>query len=372
MTIKRARDYGIPFAGTPGAFNAITDVAGVEVGYQTLIKDDPHSPARTGVTAILPRGKKAEPQPVWAGMYALNGNGEMTGTHWIQDGGYFVGPIMITNSHGVGITHHAACKWMINHYRKDWTEHHLWAMPVVAETYDGVLNDINAMHVTEADALAALDNTCSGVLAEGNVGGGTGMIAYEFKGGTGTSSRLIELDGKTYTVAALVQANHGLRPWLNVAGVPLGQLMPEHGLMREHESGSIIVILATDAPMLPHQLKRMAKRAAIGIGRNGTPGGNNSGDIFMAFSTANEKPLPQQDVSHSSMAYLNDEVFDDFYMAAVQAVEESVVNAMVAAEDTPIFKLPGVETCKAIDAEKAAALVQRFHSALAEDVKQAG
>ncbi|MYM61802.1 P1 family peptidase [Pseudomaricurvus sp. HS19] len=361
MTHKRARDFGLPFTGTTGPHNAITDVAGVEVGYTTLIKDDPHSPARTGVTAILPRGKKAEPQPVWAGTYALNGNGEMTGTHWIQDGGYFTGPLLITNSHNVGIVHHAATKWMINHYRDYWRDNHLWAMPVVAETYDGVLNDINAQHVTEADALAALESAAGGAIAEGNVGGGTGMIAYEYKGGTGTSSRLVEVDGETYTVAALVQANHGIRPWFTVCGVPVGKLLEAEGEERVHtkEQGSIIVVLATDAPMLPHQLKRMAKRAAIGIGRNGSPGGNNSGDIFLAFSTANEKPLPQLSGPKCSMEYLNDEVFDAFYLAAVDAVDESIINAMVAAEDTPTFKQPAGQICKAVDAEKLAELVCR-------------
>ncbi|TCK09028.1 P1 family peptidase [Marinobacterium mangrovicola] len=366
MTNKRARDFGIPFTGKTGPNNAITDVAGVEVGYTTLISDNPASPVRTGVTAILPRGKNREPQPVWAGTYALNGNGEMTGTHWIQDGGYFAGPVMLTNSHSVGIVHHAATKWMINHYRDHWRDNHLWAMPVVAETYDGVINDINAQHVTEADALAALENSQGGAIAEGNVGGGTGMIAYEYKGGTGTSSRLIDVDGKVYTVAALVQANHGIRPWFTVRGVPVGRLM-EVERVHSKEQGSIIVVLATDAPMLPHQLKRMAKRAAIGIGRNGSPGGNNSGDIFLAFSTANEKALPQLSGAHCSMEYLNDEVFDDLYMAAVDAVDESVINAMVAAEDTPTFKQPAGQICKAVDAEQLAKLVSSFYEAASND-----
>ncbi len=363
MTHKRARDYGLPFTGETGPHNAITDVPGVEVGYTTVIDDNPVSPARTGVTAILPRGKKSEPQPVWAGTYALNGNGEMTGTHWIQDGGYFTGPLMITNSHSVGIVHHAAVKWMINHYRPYWQDNHLWAMPVVAETYDGVLNDINAQHVTEAHALAALENAAAGPIAEGNVGGGTGMIAYEYKGGTGTSSRRISIDGSTYTVAALVQANHGIRPWLTVCGVPVGRRM-ESEQIHTKEQGSIIVVLATDAPMLPNQLKRMAKRAAIGIGRNGSPGGNNSGDIFIAFSTANETSLPQLSAAKCSLDYLNDEVFDSFYMAAVDCVDESVINAMIAADDTPTFKQPGGKICKAVDAERLAETVNQFYSRL--------
>ncbi|WP_432695096.1 P1 family peptidase [Marinobacterium sp. YM272] len=360
MTNKRARDFGIPFTGKTGPNNAITDVEGVEVGYTTLISDNPESPVRTGVTAILPRGKHKEPQPVWAGTYALNGNGEMTGTHWIQDGGYFAGPVMLTNSHSVGIVHHATTKWMINHYRDHWRDNHLWAMPVVAETYDGVINDINAQHVTEADALAALNSAQGGQIAEGNVGGGTGMIAYEYKGGTGTSSRLVEVECKTYTVAALVQANHGIRPWFTVRGVPVGRLM-EVERVHTKEQGSIVVVLATDAPMLPHQLKRMAKRAAIGIGRNGSPGGNNSGDIFLAFSTANQKALPQLSGARCNMEYLNDEVFDDLYMAAVDTVDESVINAMVAAEDTPTFKQPAGQICKAVDAEQVARLVAAFY-----------
>ncbi len=357
----RARELGLPFPGITGKHNAITDVDGVLVGYKTIIKQGNKSPANTGVTAILPRGFNTTPQPVWAGSYALNGNGEMTGTHWIHDGGYFCGPVMITNTHGVGMVHHGTVKWMINQYKEAWSDNHLWAMPVVAETYDGVLNDINALHVTENDAVEALDSAKNGSIAEGNVGGGAGMIAYGFKGGTGSSSRLVTVDGKTYTVAALVQANHGIRPWFNVLGVPVGKYMPDEMLKEVKEMGSIIVVLATDAPMLPHQLKRMAKRAAIGIGRNGSPGGNNSGDIFLAFSTANEQDLPQLSPTHNTMACLNDEVFDDFYMAAVQSVEESVVNAMVAAEDVETFK-PANLTCKAIDTTELVRYVDRFHS----------
>ena len=361
MTKKlRARELGLPFPGKTGKNNAITDVPGVLVGYKTLIKDDVTSPVRTGVTAILPRGNNNTPHPVWAGTYALNGNGEMTGTHWIQDGGYFCGPLMLTNTHGVGMTHHAAVKWMIERYKTNWADNHLWAMHVVAETYDGVLNDINAMHVTEQDALDALANAQDGKIDEGSVGGGTGMIAYGFKGGSGTSSRLVTVGDDTYTVASFVQANHGIRPWLNVLGAPIGQYMPDAGMFEEKEMGSIIVVLATDAPMLPHQLKRMAKRAAIGIGRNGSPGGNNSGDIFLAFSTANEQELPQLSGNYSTMTCLNDELFDDFYLAAVQCVEESVINAMVAAEDVTTFKPSGL-TCKAINTQELVNYVNQFH-----------
>ena len=223
----RAREAGLPFPGTPGPHNAITDVPGVEVGYCTRIEGKGllvpgQGPVRSGVTAILPRGHDPEPKPVWAGMYALNGNGEMTGTHWIRDGGYFVGPVCITNTHSVGMVHHAATKWIIQNYASRWAPEHLWAMPVVAETYDGVLNDINGQHITEADALSALKSASTGPIAEGNVGGGTGMICYEFKGGTGTSSRRVTFDGEEYIIAALVQANHGIRPWLKILGKPVG------------------------------------------------------------------------------------------------------------------------------------------------------
>ncbi|NQV45384.1 MAG: P1 family peptidase, partial [Rhodospirillales bacterium] len=228
---------------------------------------------------------------------------------------------------------------------------HMWAMPVVAETYDGVLNDINGQHITEAHALAALKSAKSGVVPEGNVGGGTGMVCYEFKGGTGTSSRRIQIDGKSFTMAALVQANHGIRPWLTILGVPVGRFLTKDTLMRAAELGSIIVVLATDAPMMPHQLRRIAKRAAIGIGRGGSPGGNNSGDIFLAFSTANATSMPQKAETHRSLDYINDEAFDPFYLAAVEAVEESVINALVAAEDTPTVRPHGL-MCKAIDHDR--------------------
>ena len=355
MNKVRGRELGIPFPGRTGNFNAITDVPGVEVGYRTRIEgDEPlvqgKGPVRSGVTAILPRGCESDPQPVWAGMYALNGNGEMTGTHWIRDGGYFVGPICITNTHSVGIVHHAATKWIIQNYSSAWQSEHLWAMPVVAETYDGVLNDINGQHINEDDALQALNSAASGPIAEGNVGGGTGMICYEFKGGTGTSSRCLELDGEEFVIGALVQANHGLRPWLTVLGQPVGKDMPEGRLM-DQEHGSIIVILGTNLPMAPHQLRRLAKRAAIGIGRGGTPGGNNSGDIFLAFSTANRGPLHQVAGPRLSIDMINDELLDPVYMAATESIEEAVINALLAAESMSTLKPPGF-ICGAIDPEQ--------------------
>jgi len=353
MTKPRARDLGLPFPGTPGPLNAITDVPGVTVGFCTLT--DPARRMRTGVTAILPRPGD-EPRPVWAGQFALNGNGEMTGTHWINDAGYFIGPVMITNTHGVGAVHMGATRWMIDRYAAFFRDQHAWAMPVVAETYDGVLNDINALHVQPKHALAALEALSGGPVAEGSTGGGNGMIAYEFKGGTGTSSRRVEI-GETYTVAALVQANHGIRPWLTILGRPVGRLMPEDRLLPS-ETGSIIVILATDAPLSGLSLRHLAKRAAIGIGRGGTPGGNNSGDIFLAFSTANDGPMPHSGGPVLSRQELNTEHIDPLYLAAVEAVEEAVVNALVAGEDAPTVKPEGM-TCRAIDTDRLAAMFRQ-------------
>lgn len=350
-TGPRARDLGLPFPGTPGPLNAITDVPGVAVGFCTLT--DASRNMRTGVTAILPR-PGTEPQPVWAGQYALNGNGEMTGTHWINDAGYFLGPILITNTHGVGAAHMGATRWMIGHYADYFAKEHAWAMPVVAETYDGVLNDINALHVQPDHAIAALEARSTGPVAEGSTGGGNGMIAYEFKGGTGTASRRITLGGRDYTVAALVQANHGIRPWLNILGRPVGDLIPE-GAFYGAEMGSIIVILATDAPLSGLALRQLAKRAAIGIGRGGTPGGNNSGDIFLAFSTANPGPMPQFAPPVSTREELNIDLLDTLYLAGVQSVEEAVVNAMVAGEDVATFKPAGL-TCLALDHDRLRAI----------------
>ena len=352
MTRPRARDLGLPLPGTPGPWNAITDVPGLRVGFCTLT--DPARNMRTGVTAILPRPDEGTPAPVWAGHYALNGNGEMTGTHWIDDAGYFTGPVCITNTHGVGAVHHGATRWMIDSYRDHFQKGHAWAMPVVAETYDGILNDINALHVTPDHAIAALRDARSGPVAEGATGGGNGMICYEFKGGTGTSSRRVALAGKDYTMGALVQANHGLRPWLTILGRPVGRLMPE-GRMKDRETGSIIVILATDAPLSGLSLRQIAKRAAIGIGRHGTPGGNSSGDIFLAFSVADPGPMPQHSPPLVTREFLNGEYLDPLYLAAVEAVEEAVINALVAGEDTPTVKPPG-RIVPGLDAERLRAI----------------
>lgn len=360
---RRARELGLPLPGETGSLNAITDVAGVEVGMVELLSSREPAlatrgiPVQTGVTAILPRGRTKMPRPVWAGQFTLNGNGEMTGAHWVRDGGWCLGPIMVTNSHAVGPAHTAATRWMIETWSEQWEANHLWALPIVAETYDGVLNDINGLHVTEAHARAAIDAAQLGPVPEGNTGGGAGMIAYEFKGGTGTSSRVIDIDGQTFTMGALVQANHGIRPWLTVAGVPVGREMTDDrvpGL--DHETGSIIVVLATDLPLLPGQLERIARRASIGIGRAGTPGGNNSGDIFLAFSTANDRRLPQMSGTWHTMAALNDERLDPVYLAAVEAIDEAVLNAMCMAEDVP-FARPAKGICRAIDPDRLQSLV---------------
>ena len=335
----RGRDLGLPFTGTTGACNAITDVPGIGVGFRTVIENEPRlgrtRPVRTGVTAILPHMQSEVPVPVYAGVHRFNGNGEMTGTHWIEDGGHFLGPVVISNTHAVGMAHHATVRWMIDRYASTYqTDDFLWIMPVIAETYDGVLNDINGLPVTEADVRAALDSIASGPVQEGNCGGGTGMITYGFKGGTGTASRIVEFGGRSFTIGALVQANHGQRDWLTVAGVPVGRHMQDDTPQSQlQERGSIIVVLATDLPQMPHQLKRLARRAAIGIGRNGTPGGNNSGDIFLAFSTAKAHPMPHRATPFLAAEMVNDEPLDPVYMAAVDSVEEAVVNAMLAAED---------------------------------------
>jgi len=363
----RGRQLGLPFEGQTGKFNAITDVPGVLVGSKTLISGSlpmiqGKGPIRTGITSILPKGFNKEPQPIWAGMHALNGNGEMTGSHWIKDGGYFIGPICITNTHSVGITHHASIKWIINHYKEYWSKNHLWAMPVVAETYDGVLNDINGQHVTESDVTEAIKKAKPEEVQEGNCGGGTGMICYEFKGGTGTSSRMINIEGEKFTIATLVQANHGIRPWLNILGVPVGKHLDNDRLksvFENNELGSIIVIIATDAPIMPHQLRRMAKRAALGIARGGSPGGSNSGDIFLAFSTANSKLIPQLSKSKLQFEYINDEVFDDIYLSIVQSVEESVINAILAADDMETVRPEGF-ICKAINYEDLIKIMKKY------------
>ncbi|KPB00046.1 P1 family peptidase [Ahrensia marina] len=357
-TKPRARAIGLTFCGETGPYNAITDVPGVLVGYETLSSYvDPALqtgalPVLTGVTAILPRGFDKTPRPVWAGQFSLNGNGEMTGTHWVKDGGYLVGPVMITNSHSVGPVHDGATRWMVEHYADSWQHNHLWAMPVVAETYDGVLNDINGFHVTKDHALSAIKSAKSGTIEEGNVGGGTGMICYEYKGGTGTSSRTFAIDGGNFTLGVLVQANHGIRPWLTVSGVRLGETMCADRIPGfKNERGSIVCIIATDLPLSPLQLEKLSRRATIGISKSGSPGGNNSGDIFLAFSTANEAELPQFSGPWRTFISLNDEFLDQVYLSAVEAIEEAVLNAMLAANDVPTARPTG-SVCKSIDGKE--------------------
>jgi D-aminopeptidase len=367
----RARDLGLPFDGKPGKFNAITDISGVEIGFTTLIEGKGpvqvgKGPVRTGVTAILPKGKQDTPGLIFAGQFDLNGNGEMTGTHWINEVGYFVGPICITNTHSVGMVHHAVVGWMIAQYRSFYQDDHAWAMPVVAETYDGIINDICGRHVTEEHVLKALNTAQNGPVQEGNVGGGTGMMTYEFKGGTGTSSRIIEIADKTFKVGVLVQSNFGTRKDFTVLGVPVGKHWPENAIVTElsgHETGSIIVIIGTDLPLMPIQLRRVAKRAALGIGRTGTPGGHSSGDIFLAFSTANDIQLPglmsKQPLGYRHH-YINDNHFDVIYDAVVQAIEEAVLNAMIAAESMTTIK-PFGYTLEAIDHDRLKAIMKQYN-----------
>lgn len=354
MPKPRARDLGLPFPGRTGPFNAITDVPGVKVGFCTLT--DPAKAMRTGVTAILPRAERGAPQPVWAGQFTLNGNGEMTGTHWIQDAGYFIGPVCITNTHGVGAVHHGMTEWMIETYAEWFETEHSWAMPVVGETYDGILNDINALHVTPDHAKAAIRAAKGGLVEEGSSGGGNGMIAYEYKAGTGTASRQVTLGGQGFTLGALVQANHGRREWFQVLGKPVGKLMPE-GAFRAKEQGSIIVVIATDAPLSALSLRHLARRASMGVARGGTPAGNSSGDIFLAFSTANAGPMPQAAWPLLTKVELNNEILDPLYLAAVEAVEEAVVNAIVAGVDVAAVKPKGL-IVPGIDSARLAALFQ--------------
>ncbi len=336
----RARDIGIPFNGNPGRFNAITDVNGVEVGYSTIISGNGKNvrgkgPVRTGVTAIFPRGKINN--PVYANWYALNGNGEMTGTTWITESGFLEGPIMITNTNSVGVVRDAVLKWYV---KTGWYKEDFWyTYPVVAETYDGFLNDIYGFHVKETNAYEALDSAKGGLIKEGNVGGGTGMMCLGFKGGTGSASRVVKIKDSSYTVGVLVQSNFGAKRNFTVAGVPVGQQLKDT-LNYELKAppsyqpgdGSIIVIVATDAPLLPHQLKRIAARVPLGIGIVGGRGENGSGDIFLAFSTAN--PSAFQRDSFTKLDELPNDLINPLFDATVQAVEEAIINAMVAAETT--------------------------------------
>jgi L-aminopeptidase/D-esterase-like protein len=367
----RARDLGVPFDGTPGALNAITDVAGVEVGATTLIRGEGAlkvgaGPVRTGVTAIFPRGSK-NGDPVYAGWFSLNGNGEMTGTTWVEESGFLDGPVALTNTHSVGTVRDSLIAWGLKHG----TLHQDWALPVVAETWDGWLNDINGFHVKAEDVYAALDSAKGGPVAEGNTGGGTGMICYGFKGGTGTASRVLSKDAGGYTVGVLVQCNCGRRPQLTIAGVPVGKEIPADvpytrndlpqlnepsgypalstetnrkdgarsdsaapavppGDEMRGDVGSIIIVIATDAPLLPHQLKRLARRASMGLARTGSVSSNSSGDIFLAFSTAN--PHADAAPGPNTVQTVSNDRISPLFSATVEATEEAIVNAMVGAK----------------------------------------
>jgi D-aminopeptidase len=353
---QRARDLGVPFDGTPGRYNAITDVARVEVGHTTIVSGtgmlvQGKGPVRTGVTAIIPRGRGSK-DPVFGAWFSLNGNGEMTGTTWVDESGFVEGPVLITNTHSVGVVRDATIAWMLEHHAG-----FRWALPVVAETYDGVLNDINGFHVKSAHVIAALDGARGGFVTEGAVGGGTGMLCNGFKGGIGTSSRVVAPESGGYTVGVLVQCNYGSRRGLRIAGVPVGQEFaepmvcvagtkpPSRDWLREiprcgerasavdrpgSEFGSIIIVVATDAPLLPHQLERLVKRAALGLGREGSIASNFSGDIFIAFSTAN--PGAAADSGLARLRMMPNDRLDPLFGATVQATEEAVTNAMIAAE----------------------------------------
>jgi D-aminopeptidase len=335
----RARDLGIPFDGIPGPLNAITDVLGVAVGHTTLISGEGKlqigkGPVRTGVTAVLPRGKESMSNAVFGAWFTENGNGEMTGTTWVEESGFLEGPVMITNTHSVGVVRDAVIQWRVAHGQPDPTGY-WWSLPVVAETWDGWLNDINGFHVKPADAFHAIDSASAGHVTEGNVGGGTGMICNEFKGGIGTSSRRLDAKSGGYTVGVLVQCNYGTRPNLRIVGVPVGKEIPEDRAyastsFSEADRGSIIVVVATDAPLLAHQLKRLTRRVTLGLGRDGSVSGNGSGDIFIAFSTANSGAAFADHVVDLKM--LPNEKIEPLFAATVQATEEAIINAMVAAE----------------------------------------
>jgi len=326
----RARALGIPFEGTPGPLDAITDVAGVEVGQVTLISGEGplvvgKGPVRTGVTAILPRGRASD-DPVFAGTFTLNGNGEMTGLAWLRESGFLEGQLLITNTYSVGVARDALIDWQA---RRDPGASEVWGLPVVAETYDGWLNDILGFHVKPQHVFEALDKARSGPVAEGSVGGGTGMICFEWKCGIGTASRRVKVGAAGYVVGVLVQANFGFRPQALVAGVPVGREIRD-GTFRTKENGSIIIVVATDAPLLPHQLDRVARRAGMGLARTGSTAGDGSGDIFLAFSTAN--PGVQKARAAVAAQFLPNDTLNPVFDATVQATEEAIVNALVAGE----------------------------------------
>jgi L-aminopeptidase/D-esterase-like protein len=328
--MPRARELGVPFDGVPGLLDAVTDVAGVEVGHATVLSEEGREPVvRTGVTALLPRGRAVD-DPVFAGVFSLNGNGEMTGTHWIEESGFLEGPVLLTNTHSVGVVRDAAVAWMLERRDpaavEDW-----WSLPVVAETWDGWLSDIDGFHIRAEHAVAALDAARGGAVAEGGVGGGTGMVGFGFKGGIGTASRVVSSAGAPRCVGALAQVNFGLREQLTIAGVPVGRAIEEEA-PRRREAGSIIVVLATDAPLLPHQCRRLARRAALGIARTGSIAANSSGDLFLAFSTGSPGAWAAREVYRADA--IPNGAMTPLFAAAVEATEEAVINALFAGKTT--------------------------------------
>ncbi len=357
----RARDLGVPFDGTPGELNAITDVPGVTVGHSTIIEDYPNgSAARAGVTAIMPRGKDSVMLPVFGGTAVLNGAGEMTGAIWVEASGFLEGPVMITTTQSVGMVFEETIKWRVNHAERDITGY-AWSDPVVAETWGGRLNDENGFYVHGEHVAEAIETAKAGPVAEGNVGGGTGMVCYQFKCGIGTASRVVETEDGVFTVGALVQANYGWRDILQIAGVPVGREIPVKQVAdirtpMDDEMGSIIVVIATDAPLLPHQLKRVATRAGLGIARVGGMASNGSGDIFIAFSTAN--PVELRSGTNLSARLIGNEQITPVFSGAVLAVEEAIVNAMVAARAMTGFEGTTIE---AIDHEQLRAALRKYN-----------
>jgi D-aminopeptidase len=335
LAAPRARDLHVPFEGAPGPLNAITDIAGIEVGHATLISGQSSQAVRTGVTVVWPRGKQSA-APVFSGWFSLNGNGEMTGTTWVEESGLLDGPVMITNTHSVGTVRDSYIKWRVDRGRKAGANlNDQWSLPVVAETWDGFLNDVNGFHVKEADVFTALESAKPGPVPEGNVGGGTGMVCYGFKGGIGTASR----HAGAYLVGVLVQCNCGRRPQLQIAGVPVGLEISEnvpYARRGGEDVGSIIIVVATDAPLLPHQMKRLARRATLGLARTGSVSGNGSGDIFIAFSTAN--PQAGQTSGPVSVTMVPNDEMNPLFEATAQATEEAIVNAMVGAETMTGFE----------------------------------
>jgi D-aminopeptidase len=361
QSAPRARALGVPFDGTPGTLDAITDVKGVEVGDTTLIRGEGklitgQGPVRTGVTVIFPRGHD-DGDPVYAGWFSQNGNGEMTGTTWVEESGFLEGPVGITNTHSVGMVRDSIIAWFVQNGRITLQP---WSLPVVAETWDGSLNDINGFHVHQPDVFAALNTAKGGPVSEGNVGGGTGMVCYGFKGGDGTASRVLSADAGGYTVGVLVQCNCGRRPQLTIAGVPVGKLIPAapDKAMVDPETkgdvGSIIIVVATDAPLLPTQLKRLARRATMGLARTGSSSGNSSGDIFIAFSTANRGA--NKEPGPNSVLTVSNERISPLFQATVEATEEAIVNAMVAAQT-----MTGIDghTVEALPHDKLTELMKR-------------